>query len=168
MDRLPPRQQRRLQSARSARPAPGYTLGARTRIKAQKGYPENQQWEAANVQFAGLHILGSNNGRAPWFGDRAAPNTGETAAETASREQEYLARNAANIEWLVKTFEEAKEAHSAGIVLFFQADMWHPDDRAAGAEFSAHQAFVARLSQLATAFGRPGAPDQRRLPQLPR
>ena len=30
--------------------------------------------------------------------------------------------------------------------------MWHPDDRAAGAQFTAHQDFIARLSQLATAF----------------
>jgi hypothetical protein len=136
-------------------PNPGYTLGARKRIKAQAGYPENQRWEAAGVQFAILHILGSNNGRAPWFGDRAAPNTGETPAETSSREAEYLARNAANIAWMEKTFEEAREERSAGIVLFFQADMWHPEDRAAGAQFTAHQEFVTRLSQLATRFGKP-------------
>ena len=133
-------------------PNPGYTLGAAKRIQAQEGYPENQRWEAAGVQFAALHIIGSNNGRAPWFGDRPAPNTGETSAETASREAEYLARNAANIAWLEKTFREAREERSAGIVLFFQADMWHPEDRAAGAQFTAHQDFVARLSQLATAF----------------
>ena len=65
-------------------PNPGYTLGVPTRIKAQKGFPENQRWEAANVEFAALHILGSNNGLAPWFGDRANP-VGETAEETASR-----------------------------------------------------------------------------------
>ncbi len=72
-------------------PNPGYTLGVPTRIKAQKGFPENQRWAAANVEFAALHILGSNNGLAPWFGDRANP-VGETAAETASRVAEYQAR----------------------------------------------------------------------------
>lgn len=133
-------------------PNPGYTLGRKKRIEAQDGYPENQRWRAGGVEFAALHILGSNNGRAPWFGDRPAPNTGETPAETASREAEYLARNAANISWLERTFREAREEHAAGIVLFFQADMWHPEDRAAGAEFTAHQAFVARLSRLATRF----------------
>ena len=136
-------------------PNPGYTLGASRKIKDQAGYPENVRWEAARVQFAALHIIGSNNGRAPWFGDRPAPNTGETPAETASREAEYLARNAANIAWLEKTFEEAQDEHSVGVVLFFQADMWHPEDRAAGAQFTAHQDFVARLSELATAFGGP-------------
>lgn len=136
-------------------PNPGYTLGAKRRIKAQAGYPENQRWEAAGVQFAMLHILGSNNGRAAWFGDRAAPNTGETAAESASREAEYLARNAANSAWLEKTFSEAREERSAGVVLFFQADMWHPEDRAAGAAFTAHQQFLERLSKLASEFGKP-------------
>jgi uncharacterized iron-regulated protein len=29
---------------------------------------------------------------------------------------------------------------------------WHPEDRAAGAQFTAHQDFVARLSALAQAF----------------
>jgi hypothetical protein len=131
---------------------PGYTLGASIKIKDQKSYPENVRWEAANVQFAVFHILGSNNGRAPWFGDRAAPNTGETPTETASREAEYLARNAANISWLQKTFENAEEEKSVGIVLFFQADLWHPEDRAAGAQFTAHQDFVAQLSKLAQDF----------------
>ncbi len=137
-------------------PTPGRTLGAKPKpIKAQAGFPENQMWERADVMFAALHIIGSNNGRARWFGDRPAPNTGETAAETASREAEYLARNPANIAWLEKTFRQASEENVKGIALFFQADMWHPEDRAAGAEFTAHQEFVARLSQLATAFGRP-------------
>jgi hypothetical protein len=133
-------------------PNPGFTLGRSVRIKDQSGYPENQRWEAAGVEFAMLHIIGSNNGMAPWFGDRPAPNTGETPAETASRIAEYQGRNAANISWLEKTFDEAREDHAAGIVLFFQADMWHPDDRAAGAQFTAHQEFVARLSQLAIDF----------------
>ncbi len=137
-------------------PNPGWTLGGKPKhVHAQKGYPENVRWGAADVVFATLHVIGSNNGRAPWFGDRAAPNKGETAAETASREAEYLGRNAANIGWLEKTFREAREDNAKGIVLFLQADMWHPEDRALGASFTAHQEFVARLSELATKFRRP-------------
>jgi hypothetical protein len=134
---------------------PGYTLGSRpVRIKAEDNYPENQRWMASDVVFSVLHIIGSNNGRASWFGDRASP-VGETPAETAAREAEWAARDAANLRWLERTFEQAKEEHAKGVVLFFQADMWHPDDRAAGAVFTAHTGFVRRLGQLATRFRRP-------------
>lgn len=134
---------------------PGYTLGGlQLKIKDQKNYPENQQWAAAGVVFSVFHIIGSNNGLAPWFGDRVSP-VGETIEETASREAEVGARVVANLKWLDMTFERAQQEHAKGVVLFMQADMWHPEDRAAGALFTAHTSFVARLGQLATAFGRP-------------
>jgi hypothetical protein len=134
---------------------PGYALGGQqVKLKAEHSYPENQQWMASDVVFSVFHIIGSNNGRAPWFGDRASP-VGETPAETAAREAEWAARDAANLRWLERTFQQAREEHAKGVVLFFQADMWHPDDRAAGASFTAHTGFVQRLAQLATAFGRP-------------
>ena len=134
---------------------PGYTLGGlQLKIKDQKDYPENQQWAAAGVVFSVFHIIGSNNGLAPWFGDRVSP-VGETPEETASREAEVAARVATNLKWLDMTFERAQQEHAKGVVLFMQADMWHPEDRAAGALFTAHTSFVARLAQLATAFGRP-------------
>jgi hypothetical protein len=134
---------------------PGFTLGGQqVRIKDQNRYPENQQWVAAGVVFSVFHIVGSNNGLAPWFGDRASP-VGETPAETASREAEVAARVAANLKWLNKTFERANEERAKGVVLFMQADMWHPEDRAAGASFTAHTSFVSRLAELATEFGGP-------------
>ena len=137
-------------------PNPGFTLGQQVRIKDQKNYPENQQWMAADVVFSVFHIIGSNNGRAPWFADRVvAPGPGETPAETASREAEWAARSAANLKWLERTFDQARDEHAKGIVLFFQADMWHPDDRAAGASFTSHTEFVTRLAQLARRFRRP-------------
>ena len=135
---------------------PGSTLGRQVKIKAQKNYPENVRWEAANVVFSAVHVIGSNNGRAAWFGDRAAPNTGETPAETASREAEWAARDAANLKWLDKTFNEASEEGAKGVVLFLQADMWHPEDRLnPSIVFDAHTGFVTRLAHLATRFGRP-------------
>jgi hypothetical protein len=132
---------------------PGYTLGQQVRIKAEDNYPENQRWMASDVVFGVFHIIGSNNGRAPWFTDPT--QAGETPAETAAREAEWAARDAANLRWLERTFQQAREEHAKGVVLFFQADMWHPDDRKAGLAFEAHTGFVARLAQLATAFGRP-------------
>ena len=136
---------------------PGYTLGGRQEpIKAQKDYPENQQWRAADVVFSVFHIIGSNNGRAPWFGDRVVPpGPGETAAETAAREAEWAARDKANLKWLDRTFEIAGEERAKGVVLFFQADMWNQPDRDAGVSFTAFSGFVTRLAALATQFGRP-------------
>ncbi|HEU4994113.1 MAG TPA: hypothetical protein VFT29_04810 [Gemmatimonadaceae bacterium] len=144
---------------------PGLTLGMQQkRVKAQDGYPENASWMASRVVFSSFHILGSNNGRAQWFTDRRdtvslSPLTTvpkpETAAEGASREAEYAARNAANIAWLENTFARADDEHAKGVVLFIQADLWHPDDRAAGAVFTAHQQWVERLAQLARQFGNP-------------
>ena len=130
---------------------PGYTLGGVAMpTKAQKKYPENQRWTAAGVVFASLHIIGSNNGLDPWFGDATPP--GETPEQTTAREKEVAARNEANIDWLEDAFQEAKSAGAVGVVLFFQADLWHPEDRAAGAQFTAHTEFVHRLAKLAASF----------------
>jgi hypothetical protein len=129
---------------------PGHTLGGRNmRTEAQASYPENQLWVESRVTFAALHVVGSNNGLEPWFGGA------ETPAQTAAREAEVAARNAANLAWLEHAFATAREQGSVGIALFFQADLWHPEDRAAGAHFSAHAPFVGRLAQLAAAYGKP-------------
>lgn len=136
---------------------PGRTLGGRqVRINDQWRYPENQQWMASDVVFSVFHIIGSNNGRAPWFGDRVVPpGPGETPSETASREAEWAARTRADLKWLDRTFDIARDEHAKGVVLFFQADMWNPDDRAAGVAFDAFTGFVTRLAELARRFRRP-------------
>lgn len=127
---------------------PGHTLGGRNMgVEAQAGFPENVRWVDSRVTFAALHIIGSNNGLAAW--------TNDNASKKARREAEVAARVAANLAWLEGTFAEAERQGSAGIALFFQADMWAPEDRAAGAAFSAHTSFVKRLSELAQAYGKP-------------
>jgi hypothetical protein len=136
-------------------PVPGQVLGGRKfAVEAQENYPENQLWVESRVTFSVSHIIGSNNGLAQWFGDRKVNGVSvpETPEEGASRVAEVTARQAANLAWLEHTFATAKAQNSVGIVLFFQADLWHPDDRAAGASFTAHQAWVDRLVQLASNF----------------
>jgi hypothetical protein len=136
-------------------PVPGRVLGQRNMsVEAQPNYPENQLWVESRVTFSVSHILGSNNGLAKWFTDRKVNGVSvpETAAEGQSRVAEVAARQAANIAWLEHTFATARAENSVGIVLFYQADLWHPDDRAGGAEFTAHQTWVERLSQLARGF----------------
>lgn len=136
-------------------PVPGQVLGGRGKtVEAQRNFPENQLWVESGVTFAVLHILGSNDGLDEWFGDREIDGipTPETAEEGASRVAEVTARQAANIAWLEHAFATAKAQGSVGIVLFYQADLWHPADRADGATFTAHQEWVKRLSQLASSF----------------
>jgi Calcineurin-like phosphoesterase len=127
---------------------PGKTLGGRNMgVEAQDGYPENQLWVESRVTFAALHIVGSNNGLEPWTAPLDDP---------AARVAEVTARNAANLEWLEHAFETAHDQGSAGIVLFFQADLWNPFDRAAGGvSFTGHTEFVNRLAELAAGFDGP-------------
>jgi hypothetical protein len=132
---------------------PGTTLGAPMSVDAEPDYPENQRWSAGGAMFATFHVIGSNNGLEPWF--TQAGQAGETPEQTRAREQEVRRRQAANIHWLEQTFAKAQAEGAAGVVLFLHADLWHPDDRADGAVFTAHEAFVARLAQRARSFGGP-------------
>src|SRR5262245_22603123 len=136
-------------------PIPGQVLGRRGKtVEAQSNYPENQLWVESRVTFSVSHVLGSNNGLNPWFTDRKVNGVPvpEQPNETAARTAEVAARQAANIAWLEHTFATAQAEGSVGIVLFLQADLWHPGDRAGGALFTAHQTWVERLSQLASSF----------------
>lgn len=136
-------------------PGPGPFLRERVgTIEAQSGYPENRLWVESAVTFATLHMLGSNNGLDRWFEDRTENEVPvpETPDEATTRVAEVVARQAANHAWLERTFATAHERGSAGIVLFFQVDLWHPEDRALGATFSAHQVWIERFSELAREF----------------
>jgi hypothetical protein len=71
-------------------------------------YRENVRWVYQNVMFCGLHIVGSNNnlGRAP------------------EMDQEYTARNAANLTWMKESFAIAKQRNLKGVMLIMQANPW--------------------------------------------
>lgn len=125
---------------------PGVTLGARgMRMEAQVGYPENQLWIESRVVFAALHVVGSNNGRAPWSG---------LTELTPAQEAEWAARDAANRRWLDRAFDLAEEKGAAGVAIFLQADMWSPG-APADADVSGHQRFVELLAARAAAISAP-------------
>lgn len=70
-------------------------------------------------RLATLHVVGSNNGLAPYTGlGRTAP-TPEQAAEVE-------ARVAAALAWTDATFDAAEAAGLLGVVLVMQADTWDP------------------------------------------
>lgn len=130
-------------------PQPGLTLGQRPmRVDSQSSRPgfeefvENVRWTRANVVFAGLHIVGSNNGLAPFAG------------RTVADDEEVVRRNAANLAWLRETFAVAAERRSPGVFLFMQAN---PGFEAApdSPERRGFEDFLLELERQVVAFGKP-------------
>jgi hypothetical protein len=123
-------------------PAPGRTLGRHSRhVRYQPSLVENVRWseESADVELATVHVIGSDNGLAPWTGLGFTAPTPEQIAEVQ-------ARTDADLAWIDTTFDRARRAHRRGIVLFMQADTWNP------APSPAQQAVVDRIVARTAAF----------------
>lgn len=119
---------------------PGATLGRRPMsVHAQPSLVENVQWIESRVAFASLHVIGSNNGLAPWTG---IGNASPTAAQTA----EVEARIAAVLAWIDSTFDAAEAGDLDGVVLFMQADTFNP------VPTSAQQAVIDRIAERTSDF----------------
>ncbi len=101
-------------------PQANVTLGRspmRVRSQARLGFPENVAFERADVAFAAVHVVGSNNSLAPWTGN---------TAPTPEQQAEVDARLAADLKLIRDTFREAREERQRGVVLMLQADMFDP------------------------------------------
>jgi hypothetical protein len=134
-------------------PVTGQTLGinsthvlSEARDPANSAYVENVLFKRANVVFAALNIPGSNNDLADW----GSP-LGADAASYPTQSQEFAARAQANSAWLSKTFSTAIRTHAAGVVLFFQADMWDKSE----STLSGFDALVQQIGTLSADFGKP-------------
>ena len=94
----------------------GRTLGRREeRVLAQREFPENVLWRESKAVFATLHVVGSNNGLAPWSGLGLAAPTAEQLAEVDARIE-------AATDWVDEAFDLAAEKDARGVVLMMQAD----------------------------------------------
>lgn len=101
-------------------PQANVTLGRspmRVRSQARQGFPENVAFERADVAFAAVHVVGSNNSLAPWTGN---------TAPTPEQQAEVDARLAADLRLIRDTFREARKERQRGVVLMLQADMFDP------------------------------------------
>ena len=130
-------------------PRPGRTLGGRPmRVLTQADEPgfeafvENQLWMRSQVVFSAVHVVGSRNGLAPWFGGA------ETAEQRELRLQEYESRLAADLAWLDRTFAVAQRQGARGVVVAMQADTF-VGSRAGFEEIN------ARITELARDFDGP-------------
>lgn len=90
-----------------------YSLGQKKiRLERQSSIPqyalyrENTRWQANKLLFLTLNVPGSRN----------------NIIEVRKPAAEYLARNAAVLDWLASSFRQAREQQLAGIVIFMHAD----------------------------------------------
>lgn len=117
--------QRKLQLTRQSAITPTYAT-----------YRENALWSFANVTFATLHVVGSNNNL-----DRTPEN-----------DQEFAARNAANLAWLRHVFEHARATSSRGVMIIQQANPFFERPRERRIAFND---VLDVLEEETVAFGKP-------------
>lgn len=131
-------------------PRPGRTLGLKTmtiQSQASTGFPENVRFDRADVTFAALHIVGSNNSMANWTG-----KTAPTAAQLA----EVQARTAADVAAIKAAFAQASDEGNEAVVLMLQTDMFDPTvPNPIFSEWSAFVPLVRTIAEETVAFHKP-------------
>jgi hypothetical protein len=134
-------------------PVVGQSLGvtkaqalSQATIPGFETFVENQLLVAAGAVFTMVHVVGSNNSLLPWYTD---DTTGTKVDDPAARTAEYTARNAANLDWLDRSFAAAKLYNSATVVIIMQADMWD------GTPVNGFHDTVQKIATLSAAFARP-------------
>jgi hypothetical protein len=144
---------------RLAYPEPGRSLGQRpmaVRSQAREqpahaAFVENVMFERDGVVVATLHVVGSRNGLVSWMA--LDPSDG-VKGTNALRGAEVESRQAANLAWLDRVFDEATRIRAAGVVL-----AWHANPRFEAApgtlERQGFQPVLDKLRERAAAFGRP-------------
>jgi len=99
---------------------------------------ENVRWVHGGVLFVTLNVTGSGN--------RAGRSEGASA--------EYRARNAANLDWLARSFALARERALRAVVVAIHANPRF-DLRTSDARRAGYNEFLARLEAETIAFARP-------------
>lgn len=119
----------------------GHPMGVRTQARdpRHRDYRENVLFTRGRVVFATVHVVGSENGLAPWAGlpggDRPAERTAEVEARTA-----------AALDWIDTAFATARATQAPGVLLMMQAE---PVDTPGFAPIR------ARLVEQARVYGKP-------------
>ena len=130
-------------------PEPGRALGggelelvSQAREPGRGEFVENRLWSDSRAVFSMVHIVGSNNGLAPWFG------AAETPEQRELRLAEVERRTAAALAWIDRTFDRAEDEDARGVLLAMQADTFVP-----GADRSGFTAILDRIADRARRFG---------------
>jgi len=102
-------------------------------------YRENAMVVRDPVVFVTIHMPGSNNNR-EYKITQGAPNP------FYDGDAEYTARNAANLAWLHKAFQTARDNRLLGVMILTQANMFETFmDTSTGATHSGFSDFIAAL-----------------------
>ena len=128
-------------------PNPGWTLGQNPRRveKQGGGFPENVTWSDAGVRFGVVDVPGSNNDWLPWF----------EQPRTTSQVAEVTGRTDADLKWLTRIFNEARDEDASAVAIGIQADMWDPAIETESAQYDHFRPIVQRLAQETLRFRRP-------------
>jgi hypothetical protein len=86
-------------------------------VRQSDAYPENSMWVRDPAVFLAIHTTGSNNNREYKLA-QGAPNP------FYDNDQEYNARNAADISWLHAGFKTARDNRALALVILTQANMF--------------------------------------------
>src|SRR4030095_2017326 len=84
-------------------------------------FVENFRFAHGGIVFVGLNIPGSNNNKILDDKDCTAKSA-RTLAQCDADNAEYLARDAANVAWMQRSFAVARERRSGAVVLVIQPD----------------------------------------------
>jgi hypothetical protein len=84
-------------------------------------YAENVRWKYGNVVFAGVNVPGSNNNLVK-TGECLSSKSVRTQLDCEADNAEYLARDAANIDFVRESFQKARDGKARGLVITIQAD----------------------------------------------
>ncbi len=127
---------------------PGTTLGQKTMSvtsQAADGLPENVMFHRHGVQFAVLHVVGSNDDLQPWTGIGMTSATPEQIAE----EQHRMAGNVAEVQ---AAFADARQRQDRAVALYMQADMFDPTYTPPASDISAFVPLVQAIIDEASTF----------------
>jgi predicted phosphodiesterase len=107
-------------------------LQAQSSIPTFEKFVENKSWTFGGIQFATIHLVGSNN----------------NYKQPDSVNGEFMDREKANLAWLEHIFDLAKD--KKGVVFFTQADMFYKDMKPS----KGFEKIVAKLTDLTQKYGK--------------
>ncbi len=107
-------------------------LNAQSKIVGFEKYVENNSWTMGGIQFATIHLVGSNN----------------NYKQPDSANEEFVDREKANLTWMEHIFDLAKD--KKGVVFFTQADMFYKDMKPS----KGFEKIVAKLTELTQKYGK--------------
>ncbi|UCE63130.1 MAG: metallophosphoesterase [Nitrospirota bacterium] len=126
-------------------------MRSQSSVAGFEAYVEHRMVLHKRIVFGTLHVIGSNNGLAPWSGIDP-----EDAFDTPRRDrlEEFKAREYAAIQWLNEIFRFAQEKESPGIVILIQANPLF-DSNPGDEERAGFNGFINALRDLTVEYGKP-------------